>query len=409
MVPEGWTKRRLGEFCTERTDRAGDETLPILSVTKDLGIVLQSERFRRRIASNDTSRYKRIRAGEFAYDPMLLWSGSIARQQRVDEGVISPAYYAFSIDSSIDGDFLEYFLKQPEMIEIYARISFGTNARRRKAQFKDFARLEFAFPHIGEQRQIADRIRTAEAAIRSTQAVLKQSRKVTEGLLQRLLTRGIGHTQFKQTEIGLLPLDWEVKRLDTVVPSSHPITYGIVQAGPDWPDGVPYVRVSDMGGHVLAPTGMLRTSPEIASRYWRSELSVGDIVYALRGAIGRVLTVPESLAGANLTQGTARISPGSTITSRFLLWAMRSRAMLDQAERAAKGSTFREISLAALRAMRVPVPSLAEQNQIATHLDQSEATEMILREELAYLHNLHRGLSYDLLTGRVRVPPPSER
>lgn len=49
-----------------------------------------------------------------------------------------------------------------------------------------------------------------DEAINATQAVIDQTRKVKEGLLQDLLTRGIGHTRFKQTEIGDIPEGWEL-------------------------------------------------------------------------------------------------------------------------------------------------------------------------------------------------------
>src|SRR5690606_33502312 len=71
------------------------------------------------------------------------------------------------------------------------------------------------------------------------------------------------------------------------------ITYGIVQAGPDIPDGIPYIRVSDMtDAHELSLDGMLRTSPEIAHKYRRSMVKAGDLVIALRGPVGLTHVVP---------------------------------------------------------------------------------------------------------------------
>ena len=72
-------------------------------------------------------------------------------------------------------------------------------------------------PPLPEQTKIAAILSSVDEAIAATQSVIDQTRKVKQGLLQDLLTRGIGHTRFKQTEIGEIPEAWEVKRLDSVV------------------------------------------------------------------------------------------------------------------------------------------------------------------------------------------------
>lgn len=146
------------------------------------------------------------------------------------------------------------------------------------------------------------------------------------------------------------------------------ISYGIVQAGEHVPNGVPYIRVSDMTTGELTTEGMLRTSPEIAARFKRSTVQSGDIVFALRGEVGLVRVVPPSLEGANLTQGTARIAPVEGVNRDYLLWALRSKRSRRQFDILAKGSTFREITLADLRKVLI-LERTDEQETIATVLN----------------------------------------
>jgi type I restriction enzyme S subunit len=73
---------------------------------------------------------------------------------------------------------------------------------------------------------------------------------------------------YKQTEVGLIPEDWEVQSLQVLC--KEEITYGIVQCGPHVPSGTPYIRVSDMDGPILDREKMLCTSSQIASRFRRS-------------------------------------------------------------------------------------------------------------------------------------------
>ncbi|NOY26426.1 MAG: hypothetical protein GXP62_11190 [Oligoflexia bacterium] len=269
---------------------------------------------------------------------------------------------------------------------------------------KRFAGVEVPLPPVPEQKKIAAILSSVDDAIQATQAVIEQTRRVKEGLLQDLLTRGMpGHTRFKKTEIGVIPEGWEIRRLQDVC--RHKITYGIVQCGPHVDSGVPYVRVSDMLAPELSVTQMLRTDPAIAAKFSRSRVEVGDVVYALRGKIGEVRLVSPGVAGANLTQGTARLSPATGVTPEFLLWAMRSPTTMRQGELEAKGSTFREITLARLRMLRVPVPPLAEQDAIVHRLQAADSGERYGAVALESLRTLKSGLLQDLLTGKVRVTP----
>ncbi len=212
MIPDGWQVRRLGDFCKEVVRRGEGAELPILSVGKNYGLKPQTEKFKRRVASADTSRYKRICLGQFAYDPMLLWSGSIGRQKRVPEGIISPAYYVFEADASVDADFLEFLLRRDAMLPFYRDISQGTNVRRRKASFTDFGRIAVALPTLREQRMIATILSCLEETTEKTKAVIDQLEVVKKSLLSELLSRGVPgrHTEFAKTEMGDFPRSWKI-------------------------------------------------------------------------------------------------------------------------------------------------------------------------------------------------------
>lgn len=210
-------------------------------------------------------------------------------------------------------------------------------------------------------------------------------------------------TGYKQTEVGVIPEDWSLSELQGLCRET--ITYGIVQCGPHIENGVPYIRVSDMDGYELDVTGMLRTSPTIARKFSRSTVQEGDIVFALRGKLGDVRPVGPSVAGANLTQGTARLSPNKNLASKYLLWAMRSPRSLQQAELQAKGTTFREITLADLRRIKIPLPpTKAEQEAIAEALSDADALIESLEQLLAKKRHLKQGAMQQLLTGKKRLP-----
>ncbi|MBW3760334.1 restriction endonuclease subunit S [Aeromonas jandaei] len=215
-------------------------------------------------------------------------------------------------------------------------------------------------------------------------------------------------TGYKQTEVGVIPEDWDIKELQQIC--RVPITYGIVQCGPHIVNGVPYIRVSDMTARELDIDGMQRTSPQIAAAFARSTVDEGDIVYALRGKLGFVRNVPSSVAGANLTQGTARISPVPNAFGRYIFWALQSPSSLEQATQGAKGSTFVEITLASLKEIKIPVPRhKEEQKVIADAL--SDIDELIagLEQLIAKKQAIKTATMQQLLTGLTRLPAFAQR
>ena len=207
---------------------------------------------------------------------------------------------------------------------------------------------------------------------------------------------------YKQTEVGVIPDDWEVRTLQDLC--KEEITYGIVQCGPHVSGGIPYIRVSDMDGPILDKEKMLCTSGEIASKFRRSEVRLGDIVYALRGRLGDVSAITLELEGANLTQGTARISPALCVHGPYLLWALRNPDVVLRTCAESKGTTFMEITLSDLRKIKIAVPSRAEQLKISSTLSDIDDHLMTLDLELTKKRNIKQAAMQELLTGKRRLP-----
>lgn len=182
---------------------------------------------------------------------------------------------------------------------------------------------------------------------------------------------------------GEVPCHWRAQRLKQVVNPSRPITYGIVQAGENVPDGIPYIRPADMSDElgVKAEDALLRTSQEIASAYRRSSILAGDIVCSIGPSFGKLMMVPPSLEGANLTQGTARVAISNEHMPRFVFWVLRSVESYQQWESSVGGATFRALNLGPLSETFLCVPSRAEQTQIARFLDHETARIDALIEE----------------------------
>jgi type I restriction enzyme S subunit len=273
----------------------------------------------------------------------------------------------------------------------------------------------FATPISEEQRSIAAFLDRETARIDALVAKkgrlveLLQEKRVA--FITHVVTKGL-HPNVPMKDSGVewlgeVPAHWAIQQLRRVVRAGTTITYGIVQAGPDIEGGIPYIRTSDMSGDELPRGGYLRTAPEIDRAYRRSKVATGDLVVGIRAGVGKVLPVPEFLDGANLTQGTAKVSPGDSIHATFLLRALQAWHSQQRLQALSKGTTFKEITLDMLRRFEVALAPLPEQRAIANHLDREtarlDALVAKVREAIALLKEYRTALISAAVTGRIDV------
>jgi type I restriction enzyme S subunit len=208
---------------------------------------------------------------------------------------------------------------------------------------------------------------------------------------------------YKKTKVGWIPEEWDTQPLEWITHPGRRIVYGIVQAGPYIENGVPYIRSTDVGGGI-DPEDLPKTSEEIAERYSRSEVKPGDLIFSLRGNIGETSIVPSYLPRANLTQGTARISVGTSHNNKFIQYCLKKSRVHKRILAVSKGSTFKEISLRDLRRINVPLPSLPEQKKIAEILSTWDKAIDQTRRLIDAKKRRKKALMQQLLTGEKRLP-----
>jgi type I restriction enzyme, S subunit len=268
-------------------------------------------------------------------------------------------------------------------------------------------------PQLSEQRRIANILDTVDEAIRSTERLIVKLEQAKLGLLYDLLTRGVdtfGHlrdphcsrNEFRPSASGSNPSMWSIRALGDLVDGLRPIVYGILMPGKGERDGVPVVKVKDISNGGIRMDDLLLTSRSIDEQYRRSRIQPGDLLFTIRGTVGRMAFVPPNLANANITQDTARISITGA-DKRFVWYYLQMPAAKTFIDLHTLGQAVKGINLRDVRRVPVALPSRDEQEFIVESLD--AATKRIRNElELAEaLRLIRRGLADDLLTGRVRV------
>ncbi|HET6514339.1 MAG TPA: restriction endonuclease subunit S [Thermodesulfovibrionales bacterium] len=265
---------------------------------------------------------------------------------------------------------------------------------------KDLSDFMIFAPSIPEQKKIAEILTTVDDAIEETDRIIEKTKELRKGLMQKLLTRGIGHKKFRKTEIGAIPEEWEVARLKEIAN----VRYGLGQPPALDDNGIPMVRATNIHEGAISKTGLISVKREAIPTSRNPFLTEGDIIVVRSGAytgdIGLITKEWEgAVAGYDLV-----VTPSSRVNSIFLTNYLLSN-IIQKGYFASLRERSAQPHLNSLQVEETPIalPPIPEQKKIAEVLS-STHTE-IKQEEVqkTYFKSLKKSLMQVLLTGRVRV------
>jgi type I restriction enzyme S subunit len=206
--------------------------------------------------------------------------------------------------------------------------------------------------------------------------------------------------------------EWATHTLGDIVETNRKITYGIVQPGPDVsPDGIPLIRGKDYSSGKVSTEGLYHVLPEIDAPFQRSKVKGGDLLLSIAGYVGKAAIVPDVLAGANLTQTTARLSIDEVKASnKYVFYVLNSEEFEIEVKKYEKGSAQSGLNLGDVEKFKVRLPDCLLQQQKIAHIlttvdNLIEKTQALIDKYTAVkqgmMHDLFtRGI--DLATGQLR-------
>ncbi|MBL9000477.1 MAG: restriction endonuclease subunit S [Phycisphaerae bacterium] len=191
-----WRDVRLGDVTCESTrrnrERLGADR--VMAVTKSVGLTPMREQ----TMSDSLARYKVLRPGGFAYNPMRLNIGSIARSSLKRDVLVSPDYVVFEVlPDSLDPRFLDYTRRAHAWRRFM--MAAGSGGVRVRIYYDDLARMKLRLPGKEEQSAIADILDTAFQEIACLALLRETVAKQKRGLMQGLLT---GKIKIKEDSHG---------------------------------------------------------------------------------------------------------------------------------------------------------------------------------------------------------------
>ena len=255
------------------------------------------------------------------------------------------------------------------------------------------------FPSLPEQQKIAEILSTVDAKIEIIDQQITETQELKKGLMQQLLTKGIAHTEFKDSALGKIPKSWEVVKISKV---AH-INNSSLPNTTDEKYEFYYIDLSSVkSGKIETPLEKIKysDSPSRARRI----LKRGDVIMA---------TVRPNLLGFAFagfdtnnyvcSTGFALLSHKENSNGQFIYQNLYSESVKSQINKLIVGSNYPAINSSDVKNIRIPFPSLNEQNQIAEILTSVDDKLEVLSEKKITYQELKQGLMQQLLTGKVRV------
>lgn len=185
-----WEHIHIGGIAAERSERnEGENSIPVLSCTKYDGLVDSLTYFGKRVFSEDTTNYKVVRKGDFAYATNHIEEGSIGLLSHADAGLVSPMYTVFRTKKELVApEFLFRLLKTETYRQIFASFTSASVNRRGSLRWKQFATIPLKLPSLAEQHRIDEILAVFDREINILKRQLDALKTQKKGLMQKLLT-----------------------------------------------------------------------------------------------------------------------------------------------------------------------------------------------------------------------------
>ena len=309
----------------------------------------------------------------------------------INQGIISLK----SKNATTEVTFFYYLLQK--LRDLFENLSGGSTYK--EISMSTFSNINLPLPPFDEQQKIAEILSTVDDAIQKTNEIIAKTERLKKGLMHELLTKGIGHKEFKNTEIGRIPKDWEVVRLEEICEKIKAGGTPLTTKKEFWNGNIPFVKIEDItsSGKYLMQTlsSITNTGLENSNAWLVPERS---LLLAMYGSLGEVSINIISVA---TNQAILGIIPKEKDDLEFLYyWFLYFKPYW---RKFAKPTTQANLTAEIVRNTMIPLPSTQERRKIAEILSTVDHKLEAERKEKAKLERIKQGLMDLLLTGKVRV------
>ena len=399
-VPEEWKLERLGNVCKIRKSSSISSDLYIglehigqgNNLTESTGNVNEFTSTKNTFSQGDVL-YGKLR-------PLLnkVWLAT-------ESGYCSTDILPLVPTNKILSQILLFVLTNHDFLWYAVGTSAGTKMPR--TSWSDMKKFPVVLSNIQEQQKIASILSGVDALIESTQKVIEKMERLKKGLMQKLLTKGIGHTKFKKTkwlfgkEIEI-PQEWNVTRL--IEQCIQKPKYGAGESAIEKDLKLPrYIRITDLNDDGSLRNKEWKSIKENAAKDYL--LNYNDILFARTGAtVGKSYLYTGEDGRCAFAGYLIKFQPDQTkLNSKFLFHYIHSIYYWKYIKSIQTWGVQPNINAEQYSNLLILLPPIHEQQKIASILSGVDAYIQKNQKYKKKMELLKKGLMQKLLTGQIRV------
>jgi type I restriction enzyme S subunit len=314
-----------------------------------------------------------------------------------------------SIDDSLHSKKYIYYLMKSDSFLRYIVNTAQGSANQASIKLTDIFDFKFDIPSIQEQQSIASILSAIDDKIENNLAINKTLEEMAMALYKHWFV-DFGPFQdgeFVQSELGMIPKGWEVKRLDDLIDVVSKGTTPRMKDVAGLEIKIPFLKVKDVNTDGEINTNNIDLIPEEIhlKDLKRSILYENDLLFSIAGTIGRVSIVTKHLDNSNCNQALAfiRLKDKEKFKSFIYYW-LKSDEIQNRIQNSVVQGVQANISLTVLKDLKIPISS--DFGIIEKYSEKvNPILELILQnqEENRLLRTQRDTLLPQLISGAVRL------
>lgn len=323
-------------------------------------------------------------------------------------------------EAVVDPIYLSKQLSLPETSAYFAQRATGST--RYGLSTRTIAQTPIRLAPLVEQQRIAAILTSLDTAIAAAEALIEKHQQIKAGLMYDLFSRGVSPSGdlrpspaqapslYDVTPLGPLPTDWRVYSLSELL---APVANNL-RSGPFGSallkhelseSGIPLLGIDNVHVERFAPNYSRFVDQRKFLTLARYAVRPRDVIITIMGTVGRCCVVPEDIGTALSSKHLWTMTfDSSRVVPELVCWQLNhapwARAWF---RRGGQGGIMDAIQSSTLKSLKLPVPPMAEQVNIA---ERYRAIQSRIQADEAMRDNFRmqkQGLMHELLTGKVPV------
>jgi len=410
IVPEGYKKDKIGivpikwnevpfsTLFTSTSEYTDDlKQYPLYSLTIEDGITAKTERYERSHLVKKENSYKVVRPNDYAYNPMNIRFGAVARHKGDIPVAVSGYYNIFTTVHESDLVFMDSFLTYGPMITYYNKVSTGSLVEKQRVHFSDFLEFSLALPPLEERKKIAEILATQDKAIELQERKIEELKRFKKGCLEKMFPRK--GQKVPETRFPGFTGDWEQRKVSTIASDTRGGGTPATSNETYWSGNIPWIQSSDLSeGKLFGVEPRKYISRDGLNNSATQLVPENSIAVVTRVGVGKLAFMPFSYTTSQDFLSLCKLQT----EPHFTVYALYQ--MLQGELQAVQGTSIKGMTKDDLLSKSIFAPKdEVEQQQLGSYFRNLDTLITLHQRKLEEMKKQKKALMQLLLTGIVKT------